>query len=517
MSRPLQTRRCRHRARRRWAPHAHGPLVTNRRRVAAIRIRATWGGAQPWPFIAGYRVHRQNAWQASRSTALMCLRRRYVSPPLKPAITYTVLVYARSTASAPRDIASISLVSTGIGALVGTGMVAGHLAHDIGSWTLATWPGQYQHWPWRQHAAHRMDFSAVVENSAHRRQYRLTPGLATDLLDAGSFLVSPVTWDKPARCKPHRRAARLQRGRFAYGRVCAAEHRHWVALYNGNMRVGCMSTPSTGPTPAPSSPPRTVAVVISVRTRRAAAVRTVAIRFDAATIAAMMPTVTDPVVPRQALASGGVVVQMPRKYIHRDQRADHRAGSSTTAKPVTPILNVRRPRWPTTLTLRCFDAAGGVACRVPCSDHRDARVMATFDERKPNAGASGTVSVNMDAARQPLIYLRGMLVAGGTTMPGMATAPVATSPQRRRHRQTVCSNTRNRRQSPWPTARITARYFFRKTHLQRLRPALTKPLRDQRQQRQQLQQLDGRRRQHLPQPHVHRRRRSRYAYLGGYS
>ena len=42
--------------------------------------------------------------------------------------------------------------------------------------------------------------------------------------------------------------------------------------------------------------------------------------------------------------------------------------------------------------------------------------MATFDERKPNAGAY-SATVNRDGTRDNLVYLRECLVAGGT-MPG---------------------------------------------------------------------------------------------------
>lgn len=88
--------------------------------------------------------------------------------------------------------------------------------------------------------------------------------------------------------------------------------------------------------------------------------------------------------------------------------------------------------------------------------------MATFDERKPNAGAY-SVTVNRDGTRDNLVYLRECLVAGGT-MPGYEIASgsditynVAKQPTVTVFKERTGIATANGRASG-------TRYFFRETN-----------------------------------------------------
>lgn len=89
------------------------------------------------------------------------------------------------------------------------------------------------------------------------------------------------------------------------------------------------------------------------------------IHFDAASIAALMPTVTD-TVPATSSASGGVVVQLPRTYIivssvqitaQASSQANPSYSNLTTSETVLANNN---------LTLHCYDAANA-RIAVPCS------------------------------------------------------------------------------------------------------------------------------------------------------
>ena len=81
----------------------------------------------------------------------------------------------------------------------------------------------------------------------------------------------------------------------------------------------------------------------------------------------MMPTVTDPVVPTpSSSASGGVVVQLPRKYI-TITNVQITAQSSSQANPSYTNLNVSETTLANNnLTLHCYDAAGARVA-APCS------------------------------------------------------------------------------------------------------------------------------------------------------
>ena len=111
------------------------------------KIRATWAALSTWPFIAGYRVVVKTLAGVTVDSADVPAA-EYISPPLNAATTYNVLVYARSSiaVSATASIASISLVSTGIGALASVWSQAISRA-DIGSWTFGDLVETYQLYP----------------------------------------------------------------------------------------------------------------------------------------------------------------------------------------------------------------------------------------------------------------------------------------------------------------------------------------------------------------------------------
>ena len=97
--------------------------------------------------------------------------------------------------------------------------------------------------------------------------------------------------------------------------------------------------------------------------------------------------------------------------------------------------------------------------------------MATFDERKPNAGAY-SATVNRDGTRDNLVYLRECLVAGGT-MPGYDCA----SGDITYNADGTVATVLYKEQTAIATANSRAsgtRYFFRKTHTYNASGQLTK-------------------------------------------
>ena len=333
------------------------------------KIRATWAALSTWPFIAGYRVVVKTLAGVTVDSADVPAA-EYISPPLNAATTYNVLVYARSSiaVSATASIASISLVSTGIGALASVWSQAISRA-DIGSWTFGDLVETYQLYPGDNTLRIRTKCT-VVETSVYTGANELTPGLATDLLDAGSFLVSPVTvnaslqiYNRTAAQSPGYSVGASRTAVFALLNIA-----NWVALYNGNMRVGVyVDTIYWANASTFLATGSTVAVVIQSEPKGGGYFGPWQIEFDAATIAAMMPTVTDPVVPTpSSSASGGVVVQLPRKYI-TVTNVQITAQSSTTANPSYTNLNVSETTLANNnLTLHCYDAAGARVA-APCS------------------------------------------------------------------------------------------------------------------------------------------------------
>lgn len=333
------------------------------------KIRATWAALSTWPFIAGYRVVVKTLAGVTVDSADVPAA-EYISPPLNAATTYNVLVYARSSiaVSATASIASISLVSTGIGALASVWSQAISRA-DIGSWTFGDLVETYQLYPGDTTLRIRTKCT-VVETSVYTGANELTPGLATDLLDAGSFLVSPVTvnaslqiYNRTAAQSPGYSVGASRTAVFALLNIA-----NWVALYNGNMRVGVyVDTIYWANASTFLATGSTVAVVIQSEPKGGGYFGPWQIEFDAATIAAMMPTVTDPVVPTpSSSASGGVVVQLPRKYI-TVTNVQITAQSSTTANPSYTNLNVSETTLANNnLTLHCYDAAGARVA-APCS------------------------------------------------------------------------------------------------------------------------------------------------------
>lgn len=333
------------------------------------KIRATWAALSTWPFIAGYRVVVKTLAGVTVDSADVPAA-EYISPPLNAATTYNVLVYARSSiaVSATASIASISLVSTGIGALASVWSQAISRA-DIGSWTFGDLVETYQLYPGDNTLRIRTKCT-VVETSVYTGANELTPGLATDLLDAGSFMVSPVTvnaslqiYNRTAAQSPGYSVGASRTAVFALLNIA-----NWVALYNGNMRVGVyVDTIYWANASTFLATGSTVAVVIQSEPKGGGYFGPWQIEFDAATIAAMMPTVTDPVVPTpSSSASGGVVVQLPRKYI-TVTNVQITAQSSTTANPSYTNLNVSETTLANNnLTLHCYDAAGARVA-APCS------------------------------------------------------------------------------------------------------------------------------------------------------
>lgn len=97
--------------------------------------------------------------------------------------------------------------------------------------------------------------------------------------------------------------------------------------------------------------------------------------------------------------------------------------------------------------------------------------MATFDERKPNAGAY-SATVNRDGTRDNLVYLRECLVAGGT-MPGYDSA----SGDITYNADGTVATVLYKEQTAIATANGRAsgtRYFFRKTQTYNASGQLTK-------------------------------------------
>lgn len=333
------------------------------------KIRGTWAALSTYPFLAGYRVMVTDPAGVTVdmqdvSTAV------YVSPPLNAFTTYTVNVYARSSSavSATASTATITLTSTGTGALAAVWSqaitAAGWAYNNAEAFKL--WPGDTT--LRIRSIATREEVETIVYPGATQS----TPGLATQTLDAGTssldlFDTSVATATSPIYDLTVSRSA-------VFALLNLAK---WIALYDN--KATCTIYANNSPTLtgaialngwSATAIGRYVRVVIASKYTSlifgATNFSLWQVEFDQASIAALMPTVTDTVTATSS-ASGALTVSLPRRYI-TVTGVQITSLSSTQANPSYSNLVLSETVLASnTLDLHCYDASNArvaVSCSI---------------------------------------------------------------------------------------------------------------------------------------------------------
>lgn len=347
------------------------------------KIRATWSAITTYPFLVGYRVVVTNYEGTAVVDTQDVSSNTYVSPPLNALSTYVVKVYARSSIaiSATASTGTITLVASGVGSLA---TVYSQAITGPSGWTL-THVEAFKLWDGDPYFRVRTKASfEPVETSVYTGSDQTTPGKNTQLLDSKNALFSPpvdALAESPVFDIGASRAAV-----FALLNIA-----RWVELYQGAgseadvgtaeetlraMVIACEVSESPTMTSAQVtlgqqaiSTGRYCRFLIFSQYRSFPSgfsdLRLWQVEFDQATIAALMPTVTD-TVSATSSASAGVVVQLPRKYI-TITNVQITSESSTQANPSYSNLTVSETvLLDNKLTLHCYDAANARVA-VPCS------------------------------------------------------------------------------------------------------------------------------------------------------
>ena len=263
------------------------------------KIVASWPAITTFPFLIGYRITVADPLGVVVDTADVPTN-AYISSPLNAFTTYTVSVYARSSIaiSASPSTANITLVASGVNSLA----AAWSIAITPAGWTYSANAEAFKLWAGDTALRIRSIASRErVETSVYFGPDMLGPGQLTQTLDAGmSTQVSSGidnTW--AVATSPIFDGLNSRTAVFALLNIAK-----WVALYDAKAicKFYVNDSPSlTGATAvtgwAASGVGRYCRVVISSRLLQFAFSLTSfslwQIEFDAASIAAMMPTVTD--------------------------------------------------------------------------------------------------------------------------------------------------------------------------------------------------------------------------------
>jgi len=334
------------------------------------KIRGTWPSlATTYPFLAGYRVVVTNYEETVIVDSQDVPSNVYVSPPLNALSTYVVKVYARSSiaVSAAASEATITLVASGVGSLAS---VYSQVISGPTGWTLID-VDRFLLWDGDPYL--RIRSSAVkqlVETVVYPGANQLTPGLETQTLDGGDSESFTVFF--PYALSPVYDIGASRLAVFAILNVAK-----WINLYDDQLLCQIFVYDTyPGPTVTDFSAGwsfvatgRHVQFLLTSREIGTSGPLTTAsswqIEFDAASIAALMPTVVD-AIPATSSASAGVVVQLPRKYV-TITNVQITAESITQASPSYSNLTISEAVLEDNkLTLHCYDASNARVA-VPCS------------------------------------------------------------------------------------------------------------------------------------------------------
>lgn len=347
------------------------------------RIRGAWTALSTYPFFAGYRVIVTDPAGVVVDTQDVSSA-VYVSPPLNAFTTYTVNVYARSSVavSATPSTGTITLTSTGTGAL------AAVWSQTIAAtgWTYAN-AESFKLWEGDPYLRVRTLASAEpTESTVYPGANQSTPGKASQLLDAAK-----ATFASPPGL-PTATSPIFDIGVSRAAVIALTNIAKWISLYQGSgASDGTIGT--SGYTRVAvsfyvyqnDSPTLTGAVAVlgyqasgsgrycrfEIKSTQSGAGggfvigRLWQVEFDQASIAALMPTVTD-TVSATSSASGGVTVSLPRKYI-TVTGVQITSQSTTQANPSYSNLTLSETVLAdNTLQLHCYDASNA-RIAVPCS------------------------------------------------------------------------------------------------------------------------------------------------------
>lgn len=331
------------------------------------RIRGTWTALSTWPFIAGYRIIVKNV-AGTTVDDQSIVGNVYVSPPLPALTTYTVDVYARSSIarSSTASSASIALTGTGIESLA---TVASQAITTSGGWFIDG-PEQYQLYPGDANMRLRMDFSTDMA-SVYTGSDMSTPGRASMLLDAlksAAIGTSIYSWSVTSPT--------YDLGAERTGVIAILNVQDWAALYAAGMTctiyarnaANTITSTTTGYRALVTSARYVYFRIDSISEKAGPTTRYYynwAIEFVNASLAMMMPTVTDNIAATSS-ASASVTVQLPRRYISITA-VQVTAQSGTQANPsYSNVLTSETTLSGNTLQLDVYDQTNA-RLAVPCS------------------------------------------------------------------------------------------------------------------------------------------------------
>ena len=347
-------------------------IVTNASGALPLsKINASWVASSTYNFLVGYRVTIVDPTGVVVVTADV-VTNSYSSPPLNAFNTYTVNVYARSAVaiSATASSATISLVSSGVGSMA----QVYSSAITASGWYL---DGLEQFQLWHNDTAFRIRRSTSyesVETAVYTGSNMLTPGRATQLLDnlkGGPFstwLYADVANSPIYNIGANRTAV------FALLNIAK-----WLTLYSSAMEITVQVSPNITMTPSVSTTGgfnyttgRYAQIFIRTKTEKFSGSSVYRffwqIEFDAASIAALMPTVTDNF-SVTTLSTGPLVVNLTtllsRRYIvcNPPQVTPISTASVTATSSNLTISEVSD----NTVEINAFDSAGtriAVVCTV---------------------------------------------------------------------------------------------------------------------------------------------------------
>lgn len=278
------------------------------------RIRGTWTAVS---IAIGYRVVVTDSANVTVDSQDITPN-MYVSPPLNAFTTYTVKVYARTSiaVSATASSATISLVSSGVGAL----LAVFSATIPVAGWTYVNGVESFKLWDGDPYLRIRTARSVEpVETAVYTGANMSTPGAATQTLDAvlGFSVVPPFQPPWMAQ-SPVFDIGAIRNTVFALLNVAK-----WTTLYSAAMRVsiyygtsGITSAYGNGTGTLANARYAQLIIQSIVDTAGGGGVNRSLwqIEFDAATLAALMPTVSDEMTATSS-ASGPLTVTLPRKYI----------------------------------------------------------------------------------------------------------------------------------------------------------------------------------------------------------
>ncbi len=331
-------------------------------------INASWASIV-WPFLASYRVVVKDAaglivdQGTANNTAGTTT---FQSKPLPAFSTYTVEARARSTVaeSATASTASISLASSGVSALA-TVYALQITRAELPSWSLDGIEAYESYVGDNVLRLRTPSANEPAESSIYTGGNMLIPGRATQLLDADRT-VGTVFLDSWIATSP---VYDMQSQRTAVYALLNISK--WAQNYFKRLRITVQVSANASMVPSRSVDLENAILTgryvrITLSTFSASGRRFFwAISFENASVAQLMPTVSD-VVAATSSATGAVVVQLPRRYI-AITGVNVTAQSALQANPsYSNILFSETEVSGNSVQIRCFDAFNALIA-VPCT------------------------------------------------------------------------------------------------------------------------------------------------------